>query len=190
MSKLYALLQKIRDQANKEDSCIDWATPGGFATAQVNPEVVSEFVSVFFSRDTDILAWPVKRCALEAALCLFGKTSLTLWLRETIKQSSYGYRQDEFIEDTLRFIYTGQRRLSVQSWKPLLSSEGSADVQYRVKRETFPFSTNMNMSECLSRWCAHPKGLQDMVCALDILFGDYPGNRVSEKYEPEFRVKL
>lgn len=196
MHELYKRLTTLKQQAEHDDS-IHCASPRGFpygCASSIDPAEVSAFVAAYHSPECERDAWPTKRAALELALLLFGE-SFGRWCRDTIRSEPYTQRHDAFLEDTLRFINTGKRQLSPDNWKALipgwLDSERS-DVLYRVKRTEFSYPIPHVMSECLSQWCAHPKGLHDMVCTLDLLFGHAREDFIEgdRNHEPSFRVKL
>lgn len=191
MLKLTELLTTIKQQMEgKEDSYVS-SDRGFYVNSYYDAALVTEFKKTFFSLDCNQDSWIAKRTALELALVLFGSQFGT-WCRKSTQLGSYYRRSDEFLEDTINFIHTGKREMSVDNWKPLLETSEAlhkAGQLYRVKRERFSYPVAYPMSECLSRWCAHHNGLQDMVCTLDILFGEMTVN-ADKHCESEMKIRV
>lgn len=88
----------------------------------------------------------------------------------------YGRRLD-FIIDTLSFIETGRRTISISNWNDLLMEEVLPN-KLLITQETRNkvANTGLNLdsfSQIISRWCRQVNGFDDMLCTLNILFGDY-----------------
>ena len=87
----------------------------------------------------------------------------------------------EFIEDTCRFLMTGERKYPVQSWKEMV---GMTSTPY-VYREVPPYisaltgvvSYNQPTSQrrltkdVVQLWQTRPEGITDMLLSLQIMFG-------------------
>jgi hypothetical protein len=89
---------------------------------------------------------------------------------------AYNY---QFVIDTLRFIGTGRRRISIHAWPDLLSNYPKnelPDVSNRHEiADTFTqLALTTSIDALLQLWCSHPKGFDDMICTLNLLFGDHP----------------
>lgn len=192
MADLYKHLRRIQEQTRQTDACVD-TSPRGFAhlNSAANPDDVTAFYNDFFAPDCDHRSWTTKRLAFELAIALLGPSFKT-WCRKIVQSDTYGERHDDFMVDTITFIHTGKRELSVQNWRDIIPHlyEGRYDDPlYRVTREKYPYPVTYSMGECLSLWCAHPNGLQDMVCTLNILYGQVADGH-SENHEMRFRVQL
>jgi hypothetical protein len=118
--------------------------------------------------------WSFRSRALHVAMNVF--TVESNWF---INQDRNGYMTGynfDFILDTLRFISTGRRQLSVHTWPDLVSHQygEETDVSERCTLTDFMGQNGIpnNTVELLQKWCSQPGGIDDMVCTLNILFGD------------------
>lgn len=83
----------------------------------------------------------------------------------------------QFVTDTLRFIGTGKRRISIHAWPDLVSNHPKDELDDVSERhEIADIFRSMDLStsveKLLQMWCSHKGGFDDMVCTLNILFGD------------------
>lgn len=96
-----------------------------------------------------------------------------------IKQDSnaqvtgYAY---EFLQDTLRYIATGRRRMDIHTWPGLLSDEPLGGVQLIENRHdirgmfhTLQLATSAEAM--IQKWMSHKGGFDDMMYTLHLLFG-------------------
>lgn len=87
----------------------------------------------------------------------------------------YGVRF-KFLVDTILFITTGKRKVSVENWYELLDLEPKADrmavrANEKALSDLLALVPKYNISKVISQWCSHPKGFYDMICTIEILFG-------------------
>lgn len=83
----------------------------------------------------------------------------------------------QFILDTLRYIATGRRRIDIHTWPDLVMNypeEGLEDISGRceIAKVFQDRLLGLKVNDLITRWCRHPRGFDDMVCSLNILFGD------------------
>lgn len=120
--------------------------------------------------------WTFYRRAIRLAMTLFS-TQENFFKAADRNPSIHGYNY-EFIMDTVRFIVTGQRNISVHMWPDLVnhSDEGMIDVDRRHTMLDFlkGYSSSMDQSTTglIQRWIAQPDGINDLIHSLNILFGD------------------
>lgn len=147
-------------------------SPKGYPTC-VSPEVVSQTLDKY--RDKKFPTWNDRREVILLAKRLFKLTRVSQptfegWLR-LVKQSPYlKGRPTDFIKDTLRFIETGKREISVTNWEELLVDNPPRD-DYYVSPLEINFSNPTFVSDIIVLWCVQPEGFSDMICTLEILFG-------------------
>lgn len=133
-------------------------------------------------------SWETRRKGVAVAKHLLGRTFNAFVMRQLDRSFLYGRRFD-FIVDTLRYIETGKRTISVDNWYELLdeypepNKQCSGTPHMRQTFNLYPVLTDPNF---ISRWCSHPKGYEDMICTLNIIAGsprstDLPYMRGSER---------
>lgn len=87
----------------------------------------------------------------------------------------YGFNYD-FLLDTLKFIETGHRSMSVETWEGLLMENQPPNKDFKA-RPNFSVSQSplsvigSKTEDVISRWCAQPKGFEDMLKTLTVMFG-------------------
>ena len=92
------------------------------------------------------------------------------------------FRAVDFLIDTMTYLRTGRRRISIDHWFDLLEVQPETFVSLsneQLRRITDEFREILNLSsvDIVCRWLQQPEGLDDLVTSLMIIFGD------SEKVE-------
>lgn len=88
----------------------------------------------------------------------------------------YGYNY-EFLLDTLKFILTGCRKVSIHNWKPLLAewAEPHSDHKQRASSDqlvdAFKALRTCHGADVVAKWCSYPNGFEDMVMTMWLMFG-------------------
>lgn len=122
-------------------------------------------------------AWSFRKKVIQAAKRLLGgNTNWFLSQDHNPMLFEYNY---QFVIDTLRFIATGSRRISIHAWPDLVTNypEGQvADVSERHDvADMFESAALTTSTDVLIQlWCSRTGGFDDMICTLYILFGDIP----------------
>ena len=121
--------------------------------------------------------WTFHKVALRLAYRAFSPWDN--WLKNQINSPYLYGRRLEFLEDTMRFIHTGRREVSINNWFDLLEDEprafyGTQDSLLRATGIEQKIAGNLNFktSKVLGLWYEKSNGFMDMVCTLEILFGD------------------
>lgn len=89
----------------------------------------------------------------------------------------------EFIADTLNYIETGHRDMSIGTWLGLfLNPEWPGDT-YEPKNGIISVNIakepNIYPKNVIAKWLAHPDGFMDMLTTFHVLFGNYAEKRNS-----------
>lgn len=142
-----------------------------------DPLKADAILKPIMNKSQDRLTWDEKSAVLELAMAGFG-SRVGGWF-SAISMGKPLRRNMDFLVDTVSFIQTGRRNISVQNWRELLWRDGSSlstQPCVVVARDQTYSDLVIYMKLCtteamLCQWCAQPKGFQDMVCTLDILFG-------------------
>lgn len=88
----------------------------------------------------------------------------------------YGYNY-EFLLDTLKFIQTGCRKVSIHNWKPLLAEWAEPRSEHKQRAssgqlgDVFKPFMGRPGAEVVALWCSHPNGFEDMVMTIWLMFG-------------------
>lgn len=139
------------------------------------PEVVAIWRK-YVDPNLDSSSWAYKKQVLRVAMELFGTQRNWFEFQER-NPSLHGYNYG-FVVDTLRFILTGKRNLSVHMWPDLVSHEYSHSQDVSGRHELLDYmKQNAELMRnppagMIQRWCSHKGGMDDMICTLNILFGD------------------
>lgn len=162
--------------ANREYSGGQAKAQQRFTMRQGDPRVVDLFVEYTnFPRRT--VHWEFRKRVIDLARILFNGNYN--WF---IRQDNNAYITEHnyaFLQDTVRFIATGRRRLSIHTWPMLLTAEPASGLQLiedrRVISELFKdlgLSTNNN--NVLQKWLSQENGFDDLMYTLNMLFGSIP----------------
>lgn len=122
---------------------------------------------------------------IKLALKCFGTTNIASWFEIQPKSQFFDDLHRRYLIDTLQFVCTGKRSLSVGSWKSMLlprrkdtSDTGVYDITMYFDIPELPrvnsfanFNISVELSEFICLWISRPDGLADMLCSLSILFG-------------------
>lgn len=147
-----------------------------FTMRQGDPRVHDLFVE-FTNHPRHAATWDFQKRVLEVAQDIFqGDYS---WF---MRQDSNALVRDQnyaFILDTVKFIATGRRKFSIHTWPTLVSYdvpvvnesvEGRRDIYRLIDELKVPSETNA----FIQRWVSQPKGFDDLVYTLHLLFGNVP----------------
>lgn len=157
--------------------------PRGF----IAPSALGDLVRVTGSGDVNLVydqmmqrsvnsnGWSYQKRVLQVAMNCFNDFSQFLLIQKN-NPFLYGYNY-EFLIDTLRYIQTGRRRVSIQNWLPLLLENHAPNNAWRdraVSRDIQDFlqAVGRSDSNVVSNWVSHPGGLNDLVVSLYIMFGE------------------
>ncbi len=133
---------------------------------------IATLYDLYVNRTVNTTTWTFRSKVLDAALRLFGRFDEWLLLQSS-NNHLVGYNL-EFIQDTLDFTRTGQRRMSLETWLELLHEQDdvqSNSLDKRAPRTYFSLQEGENTVQILQNWCAQPGGFQDLICTLQIFFG-------------------
>lgn len=117
-------------------------------------------------------AWPFKRRVIKRCSQLFGNFNHWLKLQVANNDNIYGLNLD-FLLDTVKFIRTGHRDMSVFNWLELLAEypdahPGCASVR---RLDEFELRDPSEFDNFIGMWCSKEGGFQDMLCTAHVLFG-------------------
>lgn len=151
---------------------------GGDYSAKVIPgdPKVTELWMEYVNPNIDTTTWVFKKRVLNEAMRLF--SSQRNWFEFQERNASLHGNNYDFVVDTLRFILTGRRHLSIHSWAELVSHEHTQqkDVSRRHQLNDFIKKYTRDLRNppvgMIQKWCSHKEGFDDMVCTLNLLFGD------------------
>jgi hypothetical protein len=118
--------------------------------------------------------WDFRKKVINEALRLF-TGNFNWFIRQDSNAQVTGYSY-EFLQDTLRFIATGRRRLDIHTWPGLISDEPESGVQLVENRHDIRglfqlLQLSTSPEAMIQQWCSHKKGFDDMMYTLHLLFG-------------------
>lgn len=117
--------------------------------------------------------WEFRKRVIQLAVRLFsGRTNWFINVDSDLTVQEYNY---EFILDTVRFIATGHRRISIATWPTLITHNQSESIQKEhseVRKLFRDLALNSDTVSMIQQWCKQPRGIDDLMFTLNILFGD------------------
>lgn len=141
-----------------------------------------------------------------AAMRAFGHGSIYSWLNMQNENANLSALHEKFIIDTLNFVGGKARSIQTSQWLRMVEvRHQSSGIKLDVKgyfindaygslaRSPSPLTTYLpaNLSEFLKLWLSQPKGFEDLLICLYIIFGNRPYvDDVARKPKPETSVLL
>lgn len=118
-----------------------------------------------------------------AAFGAFGTMDFYNWYQVQKVSPFYGDLSHRFLEDTVRFLSTGRRQMSVQSWSEQLTYSQDTETANEDTDRILDFfgasepgynrdPRNRNLTEIVQLWWSQPTGMTDLLYTLHILFGE------------------
>lgn len=145
---------------------------------------VEKLFSKYVRAEASINSHAFRARVFKEAFKLFGGNNFHFWYQAQKASPLMSDYHQRFLEDTIRYLLTGKRELSVQSWDSLLtlstdSNEYILDnkvvTQFfneHVPGEGIKTPKNRTTTEVLQLWWTKPAGVGDLLYTLHILFGD------------------
>lgn len=100
--------------------------------------------------------------------------------RGLVTESDYNY---DFLQDTIKFIETGTRPMSISARVQLMEFHGDDDKVRHYPLKSFSFDRAKSVrshsapgktgESVYTRWLNQPNGLNDMLCTVIVLFGNH-----------------
>tara|TARA_B100002019_G_C21274081_1_gene604144 strand:+ start:1511 stop:2053 length:543 start_codon:yes stop_codon:yes gene_type:complete len=149
-----------------------------------DPEV-SQLWSEYVNPNIPTYDWVFRKRVLSVAMRLFQDHD---WFRDQERNANlHGYNYG-FVVDTMRFIATGKRKMSLSIWSELVTHEHTQKKDVSKRHEIIDLLKAHSLFLAtppvgmLQKWCSHPEGIDDLLWSLNILFGDLSisHNTVSE----------
>lgn len=131
--------------------------------------------NAFINHSANHDGWEFRSLVLKIAIRMFG--DFRKWLALQAKNPAlYGNNYD-FLHDTLKFITTGERNVSVLNWLELLTEQpanlpqGNLDRRIDELLQGTGFGISVTTEQIIAQWCSQPMGFEDMLCTMHVLFG-------------------
>jgi hypothetical protein len=141
-----------------------------------NLEVTSLWQDVT-SGDRGVNEFAFHEKVLRCAKAAFGTVTIADWIRSQAASPTYTEHHHEWIDDTLRYVLgCTPRQYTYNVWYGLLTvgaSDRSKLDSVEVRRwfgEFGPYKA-MSMVEFIGQWCQQPRGIQDLLESMFLLFG-------------------
>lgn len=157
-----------------------------FTMRQGDPRVHQLYLD-FTTYPRETIYWSFRRKVVDLAQQLFSGNFN--WF---IRQDTNALITDQnymFLLDTVRFIATGHRRLSIYTWPTLLSYEvplgASVDSRKEISNLFIELALNTDVNTIIQKWLSHKNGFNDMMYTLNMLFGNIPEKVSKEEHHDE-----
>lgn len=113
--------------------------------------------------------------------------SFYVWAKDQLKSDKFTAMHKEFLIDTLRFIKTGERKVSIESWyriidpRPININDKLPEFVPSVYINTCAHHLDhykfnklpMKISNVLANWTSHRHGFIDLIYTLAVIYGEY-----------------
>lgn len=151
---------------------------------RVGHPVVENLFSKYIRAEGNINYSVFREQIFKAAMDLFGGRDFYFWYQAQKASPLYGDYQKRFLEDTILYLKTGKRELSLVSWGTLITVSADLDPagpESKFVNEFFGESIlgdgqriakNRDIVDILQLWWSKPAGVGDLLYTLHILFGN------------------
>lgn len=116
---------------------------------------------------------------IKAAYMMFGSNSVYTWLRHQNQLANIGLLHARFIEETLTYIATGKERATqTVQWIKLIEISNHKESSKLNIDDWFNTYSGLyvpaDIVDFIQLWVAQPKGFEDLLISLFIIFGNRP----------------
>lgn len=174
--------QRRTDNRLTYDTTVFDANDSRLVTAN---QKIDEYYAAFVRRDGFKGAdFDFREKALHQILHAFGTQDFNEWYAAQFKSPSFGELHRRFLDDTLKFIRTGQRELDLSTWVSLLTPADSrdTDIYLSLRAKTYfnvssvgellePGAYRGSLVETVQDWLSKDGGFSDLLVTCHILFG-------------------
>jgi hypothetical protein len=148
-----------------------------------NPDVENLYSS-YIKNNINTSSPEFRKEILVVAMKAFGTPNFLQWFSAQFRSPAAGDTHKRFLEDTLKFISSGNREMSLETWSALLHITDEGDKIGVMGDESLAFfgmkrgdsvntaRVNVFMTDIIQQWCSKPGGLEDLLGSLHILFGN------------------
>ncbi len=139
-----------------------------------NPDV-ERLYSAYIKRSYQIGAFEFRKDVLRVAIRAFGVKNFQSWYLSQHQSPACGDLHSRFLLDTIKFIYSGKRDMSLETWAALLNMTDEGNDIGPLPEEAkkfFEHGYNDNLLDLIQTWCKKDNGMEDMLGTLHILFGN------------------
>jgi hypothetical protein len=108
------------------------------------------------------------------AVELFGGNHLLSFIQENLKYNRF--KSDlhfEFLKDTIEFIKTGKRSMSISTWQSLLIIPTGKMSTTQAAKTTYSMNPSEYSGATIQKWLTQENGLADLTYSMRIIFGRY-----------------
>ena len=106
--------------------------------------------------------------------CAYTYGDFLQWARVHATAAKISATQFDFILDTIRFIKTGRRMMSLSNWARVVKFEPNLQVteaQHANRLKLVERELEGLPNSPIPLWCSHESGLDDLITATAIMFG-------------------
>lgn len=118
--------------------------------------------------------WEFRRKVVQEGLRLF-TGNYNWFIRQDSNAQVTGYAY-EFLQDTLRFVATGRRRLSIHTWPSMLMEDPDGGLtlvenRHDIRQLFHALHLSTSPEAMIQKWLSQKDGFDDMMYTLHLLFG-------------------
>lgn len=151
-------------------------------TADANP-VVETLYAQYIKRAASTMSFEFREKVLIAALDAFGDKNFYSWYKTQLQSPAVGDVHLRFLDDVLRFISTGRRQMSLETWASFLQMNDAgerpqeftptAQEFFKIYKDgVYPSISQYSLTNVIQQWLSQPGGIEDLLGTLHLLFGN------------------
>lgn len=145
---------------------------------------VEGLYSILLRNSPETLSFDFREKILITAMNAFGDQNFYFWYKAQLRSPAFGQNHSDFLDDTLNFIQTGARRMTVETWGSFVRNEETGLLKQEISEKAAEFfgisSRGVHRLERKSRlmdviqgWTSQQNGIYDLLQTMHLLFGTY-----------------
>ncbi len=136
---------------------------------QVNDFAITPSLEIIDKTHPELILEIVKK-----AVQLFGSNNLYSFVQANLLYNRF--KSDlhwEFLKDTIQFIKTGKRSMSMSTWQSLLVLPNGKLSKTHSPKTTYSMNPSEYSGATIQKWLTQDNGLADLTYSMRIIFGRY-----------------
>lgn len=135
-------------------------------------EQIESVYTAMLNNKPGVLGMEFRELVYQLFLQTFGNGTISV--KDFIMMQVRNGKISEFIDDTFKYILTGQRDLLLPSWNEILTDTNMVEIELDKANyvKEYLSSTDGTPETLIQKWCSNQNGFFDMLYTMRILYGD------------------
>lgn len=149
----------------------------------ISNEEIDNLFSKMYKNEAGVRTMEFRERILKVSMNAFGTTSFYEWCELQTTNPYFGNMHRRFLNDTFKFINTGEREINIDNWDRLVQAK---KAEWNDLKTPFEYKDYFKMNQVaifrrpfgikgtIQSWVSQPGGFEDMIRSLRIIFCENP----------------